>query len=56
MAPADEFEAEERFKLKLVELGLLKSITIPSAEPEGRRTPIKVKGKPISQTIIENRR
>jgi len=53
---ADEFEAEQRFKGKLVELGLLKNITIPSGEPEGRRTPIKVKGKPISQTIIEDRR
>jgi hypothetical protein len=53
---ADEFEAEERFKQKLVELGLLKNITIPSGELESRRTPIKVKGKPLSQTIIENRR
>jgi hypothetical protein len=39
---ADEFEAEERFKQKLVELGLLKNITIPSGELESRRTPIKV--------------
>jgi hypothetical protein len=51
----DEFEAEQHFKRKLMELGLLKNITIPSGKPEGRRTPIKVKGKPTSQAIIENR-
>lgn len=47
---------EDHFKQRLVELGLLKEIKIPPAVPGGDRTPIKVKGKPLSQTITEERR
>ena len=52
----DEAEAEERFKQKLVELGLLKEVKTPVGVPTNDRTPIKVKGKPLSQNIIEGRR
>ncbi len=52
----DEAEAEERFKQKLVELGLLKEVKTPVGVPANDRTPIKVKGKPLSQHIIEERR
>jgi hypothetical protein len=52
----DEARVEKRFKQKLVELGLLKEVKAPSGVPEGDRTPIKVKGKPLSQSIIEERR
>jgi predicted DNA-binding antitoxin AbrB/MazE fold protein len=53
----EEAMAEEnRFKLRLVELGLLQEIRTPSEVPEGDRTPIQVEGKSLSQTIIEERR
>ena len=47
---------ENRFKLRLVELGLLREIRTPSGTPEGDRTPIRVKGKSLSQTIVQERR
>ncbi|MBI2875889.1 MAG: hypothetical protein HYY20_03305 [Candidatus Tectomicrobia bacterium] len=54
--PSGPDHPEDRFKQRLVELGLLKEIKIPSVVPGGDRTPIQVKGKPLSQTIIEERR
>jgi hypothetical protein len=49
--------AEEAFKQHLLEAGLILEIKRPPlTEPEGNRRPIKVKGKPMSQTIIEDRR
>lgn len=56
-----EAQAEKRFKQKLVELGLLKEVKTLSGVPRaGRwaddRTPIKVEGKPLSESIIEERR
>lgn len=49
--------AEEAFKQRLLEKGLLIEIKRPSrTEPEGDRTPIKVKGKPMSRMVIEDRR
>ncbi len=53
---SNEGQAEERFKRKLVQVGLLSEIKIPKAKLEGNRTPIRVKGKPLSETIIEERR
>lgn len=47
---------EDRFKQRLAELGLLREIKTPSGVSGGDRTPIQVKGKPLSQTIIEERR
>lgn len=49
-------QAEERFKRKLVEVGLLSDIKTPKVNLEVDRTPIRVKGKPLSETIIEERR
>ena len=48
--------AEIRFKQKLQETGLLAEVASPPGPIEGDRTPIEVEGKPISQTIIEERR
>ena len=53
---SDEAEAEARFKQKLMELGLLKEVKTLAVVTGGDRTPIKVKGKPLSQDIIEDRR
>lgn len=49
---------EERFKKRLLELGLLTEIKPPlSAEAIPRdRQPIPVEGNPISELIIEERR
>ncbi len=57
--PASDEEAlaeESRFKQRLVELGLLREIRAPWGVSESDRTPIQVKGKSLSQTIIEERR
>ena len=49
--------AEETFKQRLLEKGLILEIKHPSpVEPKGNRRPIKVKGKPMSQMVIEDRR
>jgi hypothetical protein len=53
---SEEAAAEERFKQRLLEKGLLKEIKRPPYEAKGDRTPIKVKGKPLSEMIIEERR
>lgn len=49
--------SEEEFKQHLREVGLLASIKTPGSTESARdRTPIQVKGQPLSQTIIEERR
>lgn len=48
---------EELFKKRLVEAGLLEEIRKPSRPlAEQDRTPIQVKGKPLSEQIMEERR
>ena len=47
---------EEHFKLRLLELGLLQDIRERSEAPKEERIPIRVNGKSLSQTIIEERR
>lgn len=48
---------EELFKQRLVEVGLIERIKRPSWPlVDQDRTPIQVKGKPLSEQIIEERR
>ena len=48
---------EESYKKQLVEVGLLQEIRQPSRPwTDQDRTPIKVKGKPLSEQIMEERR
>jgi tetratricopeptide (TPR) repeat protein len=49
---------EDQLEQRLFELGFLKRINKPITDftPYKKRVPIKVKGKPISETIIEERR
>jgi len=54
--PTGEMLAESRFKQHLVELGLLREVRVPLEIIEEDRIPIEVKGKPLSQSIIEERR
>jgi hypothetical protein len=49
-------EAEEAFKQRLLEKGLLSEIRRPILVPVGDRTPIEVEGTPLSEMIIEERR
>lgn len=53
---AEELPSESRFKQHLMELGLLREVRVPLDVSEEDRTPIEVKGKLLSQTIIEERR
>ena len=54
---SDETQAkEEHFKLRLLEIGLLRDVRERSEAPEEERIPIQVKGKPLSQMILEERR
>ena len=49
-------DAEKRFKQTLQEIGLVSEVKSSSGQTDGERTLIKVKGKPLSQTIVEERR
>jgi hypothetical protein len=54
---AGQGSLEELFKKRLVEVGLLGQIRKPSwPSPDQDRTPIQVKGKPLSEQVIEERR
>ena len=52
----DKTHREENFKRKLQELGLLEEVRSRPRQIPGDRTLIVVKGKPFSETIIEERR
>lgn len=54
--PAEEVLAENLFKHRLLELGLLREIRVPFETKEKDRTPIEVNGQPLSQAIINERR
>ncbi len=57
MLPGALEAAEEAFRQHLLERGLILEIKHQShVEPKGNRRPIKVKGKPMSQMVIEDRR
>jgi predicted DNA-binding antitoxin AbrB/MazE fold protein len=54
---AGQESPEELFRKRLVEVGLLEEIRKPSRLLADRdRTPIQVKGKPLSEEIMEERR
>lgn len=55
---AQEESAEDKLEQMLLEAGLLSEIPPPITDFTNyrRRRPIKVKGKPVSETIIEERR
>jgi hypothetical protein len=55
--PTDERAAGEAAKRRLLALGLLTEIKEPPSDPDARRrTPIEVKGQPLSEMIVEERR
>ena len=54
--PNEERSAENRFKQHLVVLGLLREVRDALDSTEKDRIPIEVKGKPLSQVIIDERR
>ena len=49
---------EEQFERELVEAGILDELPRPpgASGPTRKRKPIDVKGKPLSETIVEDRR
>ena len=52
-----EKSAEERYREALAQAGLVVSWPDPTKRiPRERRRPIEVKGKPLSERIIEDRR
>ena len=48
--------SEEEFKAKLRAIGRLRKPTGKVPKPEGEFTPVKVKGKPLSESVVEDRR
>jgi hypothetical protein len=46
---------EERFHQALLASGLVKEIKPPRTTPSGKRRLIQAQGKPVSETIIEER-
>jgi hypothetical protein len=56
-ALTEEEQREEQFRNRLVATGLLRENKRLSRQaPDGNHTPIQGEGKPLSQTIIEERR
>jgi len=49
-------ELNARIHRALYDAGLVKEVSPPPKRPRERRPPIKIKGKPLSETIIEDRR
>lgn len=50
-------DLDQRAQRALFEAGLLSEIKPPITDPRPyRRDPIKIKGKPLSETVIEERR
>jgi hypothetical protein len=55
--PENKDDKEMLFKQKLLALGLIREIKFPRRYVlRGNRKPIRVSGKPLSETIIEERR
>ena len=55
--PAEELRAESLFKQRLLESGLITEIRLPGpTAPAGDRTPATVRGRPLSEAIVEERR
>jgi hypothetical protein len=53
----EPLDPEDAFRQHLFEIGLISDPRPPSrVEPPGRRKPIKIRGKPLSRTILEDRR
>lgn len=57
-SPPPQQATEDDFKQRLVELGLLKQIKHPARNADSFLSwkPVQIKGKPLSETIIEERR
>ncbi|MBA3257268.1 MAG: hypothetical protein H0W34_12825 [Pyrinomonadaceae bacterium] len=58
-APAETQQAgdlDQRIQRALYDAGLISEIKPRVKRPRERRPPIKIKGKPLSETIIEDRR
>jgi len=49
-------DLHERIHRALYEAGLVKAAAPPPRRPRKRSPPIKIRGKPLSETIIEDRR
>ncbi len=49
-------DLDQRIQRALYEAGLIREIRPRVKRPRVRRPPIKIKGKPLSETIIEDRR
>lgn len=49
-------ELDQRIQQALYSAGLVTEIKPPVKRPRERRPPINIKGKPLSETIIEDRR
>jgi hypothetical protein len=47
---------EDLFEHAILESGLVKEIKIPPPRDESKRPLVEIKGKPLSETIIEERR
>ena len=56
LAVQDEAARMEAFHQALIKSGLVTAIKPPTAAEIGERRLIEVKGKPLSETIIEERR
>lgn len=52
----EEARKRQAFYQSLIAAGLVRKIKMPSSSDVDRPKPVQVKGEPVSQTIIEERR
>lgn len=52
----DAIDLDQRIQQALYDVGLVTAIKPPVKRPRERRPPVNIKGKPLSETIIEDRR
>jgi len=56
LIPESAADPEQRYWQHLVDKGLIKSARAGRAQPRQAPAPVRVAGKPVSQTIIDERR
>src|SRR5712691_5848448 len=52
----DAVDLDQRIQQALYSVGLVTEIKPPVKRPRERRPPVNIKGKPLSETLTENRR
>ena len=56
LIPESAADPEQRYWQRLIDAGLIKSVRATRVQPRRALAPVRIAGKPVSQTIIDERR